>query len=325
MPCIQKNKLENGFISYRIQVKAKNDRTGKFEAKVMTWRKPPGINEKQCQRELQRIAYEFEDKFRKQLNGLLAIDNDITFMEFANKWLEQVKQTKSLNYYLKGRDALKKFEEFFGNKKLKDISPIDVQSFLDTMQSRQVEMKRAFLKKDLLQYVKSHYIDITNTLPKYEISRSVYHYATAGHGIRIANAHKICEALKIDFDEYFRIDIDKHHYAKETLQKFKRTLATILATAKRQRLVEHNFASRDYITPIQGYKKEVQILNDKEAIEFVKYLHEANLDPKWKASMLISIYMGTRRGETAGLEWKDIDFENKTMKIQRFVQDIVGF
>lgn len=32
--------------------------------------------------------------------------------------------------------------------------------------------------------------------------------------------------------------------------------------------------------------------------------------------------MGIRRGELAGLEWQDIDFENKTIKIQRSVQDI---
>lgn len=35
--------------------------------------------------------------------------------------------------------------------------------------------------------------------------------------------------------------------------------------------------------------------------------------------------MGLRRGELAGLEWQDIDYENKTMTIQRSVQDIVGF
>lgn len=35
--------------------------------------------------------------------------------------------------------------------------------------------------------------------------------------------------------------------------------------------------------------------------------------------------MGLRRGELAGLEWKDINFQNKTMTIQRSVQDIVGF
>ena len=35
-----------------------------------------------------------------------------------------------------------------------------------------------------------------------------------------------------------------------------------------------NFASIDYITPIQGYKKEIEILNDKEAIELERYLRD---------------------------------------------------
>lgn len=33
MACIQKRKLLDGTISYRVQVKAKNQRTGKFEVK----------------------------------------------------------------------------------------------------------------------------------------------------------------------------------------------------------------------------------------------------------------------------------------------------
>ena len=58
MACIKKNKLENGMVSYRIQVKAKNERTGKFQTKVITWRKPPELNEKSVQRELNKIAGE---------------------------------------------------------------------------------------------------------------------------------------------------------------------------------------------------------------------------------------------------------------------------
>lgn len=113
-------------------------------------------------------------------------------------------------------------------------------------------------------------------------------------------------------------------YAKETILKLKRTLATILADAKRQRLVEHNFASRDYIAPIQGHKKEVKILNDKESKQLAGYLDKLD-NPRWKIALLTVLFMGLRRGELAGLECKDIDYENKTMTIARSVQDIIGF
>ena len=54
------------------------------------------------------------------------------------------------------------------------------------------------------------------------------------------------------------------------------------------------------------------------------YLH-AEPNPRWKIALLTVLFMGLRRGELAGLEWKDIDYENKTMTIARSVQDIIGF
>ena len=324
MACIQKRKLLDGTISYRIQVKAKNQRTGKFEAKAITWKKPLELTETQAKKELQRIALELEERFNKQLNGLLAVDNDITFIDYAERWLEKIKNTRSLNYYVKGRDCLKKFYKYFGNIKLNQITPVMVQGFLDDMMMKRYEKKSARLTGDLNQYLKSHCIKQVDALKKIGISKSILASANAGYCIRIENAEKICNALGLNYNDYFTTEIQSYAYAKETIMKLKRTLATILADAKRQRLVEHNFASRDYIAPIQGYKKEVKILNDKEAKILANYLH-TEPNPRWKIALLTVLFMGLRRGELAGLEWKDIDYENKTMTIARSVQDIIGF
>ena len=131
MACVRKKKLNDGSISYRIQVKAKNLKTGQFVAKSMCWRKPNELTEIQAKKELQRVCLDFEDKFKMQLNGMLAVDNDITFIDYANKWLEKIKNTKSLNYYIKGRDNIRKFDAYFGNIKLNKITPVMVQGFLD--------------------------------------------------------------------------------------------------------------------------------------------------------------------------------------------------
>ena len=324
MACIQKKKLLDGTISYRVQVKAKNQRTGKFEAKAITWKKPLELTETQAKKELQRIALELEERFNKQLNGLLAVDNDITFIDYAERWLEKIKNTRSLNYYVKGRDCLKKFYNYFGNIKLNQITPVMVQGFLDDMMMKKYEKKSARLTGDLNQYLKSHCIKQVDALKKIGISKSILASANAGYCIRIENAERICNALGLKYEDYFTTEVQSHAYAKETIMKLKRTLATILADAKRQRLVEHNFASRDYIAPIQGYKKEVKILNDKEAKILANYLH-TEPNPRWKIALLTVLFMGLRRGELAGLEWKDIDYENKTMTIARSVQDIIGF
>ena len=199
-----------------------------------------------------------------------------------------------------------------------------VQGFLDDMMMKRYEKKSARLTGDLNQYLKSHCIKQVDTLKKIEISKSILASANAGYCIKVENAEKICNALGLKYDDYLTTEEQSHAYAKETIMKLKRTLATILADAKRQRLVEHNFASRDYIAPIQEYKKEVKILNDKEAKILANYLH-TEPNPRWKIALLTVLFMGLRRGELAGLEWKDIDYENKTMTIARSVQDIIGF
>lgn len=321
MPCIRKKVLDDGNVSYRIQAKAKNERTNKFEVKSMTWRKPPEISEKQVQRELNRIAFDFEDNFRKQMSGLLVQDNDILFMDYARKWTERIKMTESLNYYVRSLDSLKKFEEYFGQIKLKNITPTMVQGFIDKLSTTPSQRHSAKLKIDLEQYIKSHFMRQNDVCKMSGVSRSIIYSAKAGNNISIESAKMLCEALNVKFSDFFDTITDSHPYAKETISKHKRTLHTILANAKRERLVEHNFASKDYILPIRGEKKEVRILNDVEAKELAKALDEEQ-NPHWKYSLLISLFMGIRRGELAGLEWRDIDFENKTMTIARSVQDI---
>ena len=71
MGCIKKNVLQNGDISYRIQVKAKNLRTGKFEAKVMTWRKPAELTERQCEKELKRLELNLKISLESSLMATL--------------------------------------------------------------------------------------------------------------------------------------------------------------------------------------------------------------------------------------------------------------
>lgn len=68
----------------------------------------------------------------------------------------------------------------------------------------------------------------------------------------------------------------------------------------------------------------MRILNDKEAKIFTTALqNEPNI--KTKTALMIVLFMGIRRGELAGLEWKDIDFEKCTMKLSRSTYDVEGF
>ena len=101
MASIKKNKLTDGGTSYRIQVKYKDPGTGSFAAKVMTWRQPDELTEYQAQKELRRVAAEFEQRLQKQQNGLVPFSQsgEMKFADYANEWLERSKRDNSLVYY----------------------------------------------------------------------------------------------------------------------------------------------------------------------------------------------------------------------------------
>ena len=93
---------------------------------------------------------------------MLAVDNDITFIDYANKWLEKIKNTRSLNYYIKGRDNIRKFDAYFENIKLNQITTVIAQGFLDEMMIKKYEQRYIILKRDLTQYLKSHCIKLVD-------------------------------------------------------------------------------------------------------------------------------------------------------------------
>lgn len=318
MACIMKNKLDNGKISYTIQVKAKDPKTNKYKFRNMTWRKPPDMTEYEAKREVDKIAYEFENKFRKQILGQLSDDEGKTFEEYSAEWLIRIKKNKSIHYYQRAGAVIKVMNKYFGKLKLVDITPNIIQKFIDKLQEHEVVQEYAVLKKDkdIRTYLKINRIKPKDLKKITGVADHTYQASQRGEHIRVDNAKKLCKGLNLDFNEYYEIVKTTHLYARESVLKYKRCLSAILASAKRQRLVEHNFASSDYILPISGTKKEIEILNDEDVKKFKEEL-DKETNPRWKIAMYIILFMGLRRGELAGLEWKDIDFEKKTMSIER--------
>ena len=316
MASIIKNTLSDG-ISYRIIATYKNVRTDKFQSKSMTWKQPDEMPEVIAKKEVKRIAIEFEENLRKQQAGIKFRENSVTFKEFAEKWLDRIKTTCSHNYWKKAGASLKLIYCYFGeNAKLKEINPVMVQGFIDSLTNHKVERKSAKLIGDLKLLLTAKILTIKELEQMSGVKKSAYECAIRGSNIGYEKAEAICKALKVNFNDYFEPVIISHNYAKESISNHKRILATVLASAKRLRLVEHNYASNDYIEPIRGYKSEIQILNDKEAKELMKALeNEPNI--RWKTVLITVLLMGLRRGEICGLEWQDIDFENKTMSISR--------
>jgi len=106
------------------------------------------------------------------------------------------------------------------------------------------------------------------------------------------------------------------HLSPRTIHHYHACIRSILGSATKEGLTLRNVASSMYMNAPKVPKKEPDILDDKQAKEFVEALqHEEDI--KTRVALILLIYGGFRNGELCGLEWKDIDFEHKTVRVER--------
>ena len=69
-------------------------------------------------------------------------------------------------------------------------------------------------------------------------------------------------------------------------------------------------------------RKEADFLDDEQVKQVLELLDKEPI--KWKTAIYLLIFSGIRRGELLGLEWIDIDFENKVIHIKSTSQYVQG-
>ena len=315
MASIKRNDLKNG-ISYRIIVKVKSPRTNKLETRSTTWKVPSGLNKQEIKQKLQEVVNEFERQEKQKETRFQMNNRSVKFKDFIDEWVEHVSINKSKNYYVKALQETKLIKDYFGDIKLSEINPVMVQGYMDHISKHKVISHSSKMIKSLKELLLSRIMKVATLVEISGVHKCTYESAISGNPIRYENAIAMYNALGVPYSEYFEDIKTEKNYAKETIKKHRNCLSAILSSAKKQGLIEDNYASPEYLEPIRGYKEEMIILNEEEAKLLMKEL-DKEPDPRKKISLIIVLLMGIRRGELAGLEWKDIDFENKTMTIQR--------
>lgn len=107
-------------------------------------------------------------------------------------------------------------------------------------------------------------------------------------------------------------------YAPKSILHHHRLISTILQTGVYWGVLKENICKR--VKPPKLEYKEKKYLNEKEAKRFLELLGKEPI--MWKTLLLLALTSGCRRGELAGLCWKDIDFENAEINIIRTSQYI---
>lgn len=103
-------------------------------------------------------------------------------------------------------------------------------------------------------------------------------------------------------------------YSKRYVEKIFYTANSVFKYGIKKKLIKLNpldFVERNARPNEQ--EKEMLFWEPEEFNGFIKYVD----DPLWNTMFSTLFYMGIRKGEAFALQWKDIDFKAKTMKIYK--------
>ncbi len=317
MATFRKRQTKNGFV-YDIQVKVKDRSQNKTVTKTTIWRPEYPMTEKQAERECARAAEKFEEDIKRLYTGSLPDipDYNVTVAEMAEKWLERVKHDFSVGYYEIGLGATAWMNRYIGSYKIREVTPYIIQDFFDRLDNERYTTYCVTAKPAFKEVLENSGISYSQFRRQYKLNTCSLAHLIEGKSVTMKYASCMAKVLRVDINKIFKIEKTVRPYAAATIARVKRATRCIFAMAKRQRLVEDNFASADYVSYGRKPKRNIKYLDDQQAKELFGVIMEYD-DIRAKTAIMLALMTGLRRGELAGLEWKDIDFTLHTLSLNR--------
>lgn len=317
MPTIRKRITKKGIV-YDIQVKIKEFATQKYIYKTTTWRPAENMHPKQEAKACAKFAEQFEQTILKLYSAgkLQPIKHNIKVAEYAQLWLERIHKDYSLNYYEMSIKSVEWIYRYLGGYKVTDVTPHIIQSFYDELDKATYTTTTVHAKPTLREVMNKKNIKYKDFRYTYKLNSGSLANALKDKNISLEYAQKMAAILEVKVESIFFIESSTKLYSAHTIDKIKKATRCIFAMAKRQLLVEQNYASADYVSYGRRTKRIIRYLNDKQAKQFFEVLMHCK-DIRIKTAFIILLFTGIRRGELAGLEWKDVNFKDRTISICR--------
>lgn len=109
-----------------------------------------------------------------------------------------------------------------------------------------------------------------------------------------------------------------------TIKRILAVLRSALSDAVRTKRLSHNPAEHAHTGTVT--RKEITPWTVQQAVAFLDHINGA---PPWRTDPLAGVYeliigTGLRRGEALALQWQDIDFDTRTLRVRRTLSDVGG-
>ena len=128
------------------------------------------------------------------------------------------------------------------------------------------------------------------------------------------------EAVSNKEAELLELDCENKGFSKKSIQDVIICLKNILKVANFLEVAETKTISVIWGTDNSAVKKQFEAYNKEQIKNLVASLEET---PSFKnLGLLLTIYSGMRIGEVCALQWKDVDFEEKVVRVNKTIQRI---
>ncbi len=239
--------------SYQIRVSCGTDVSGKKIVESMTWKPDETMTPRQIEKELNKVAVQFEEKVKKGVTT--KTDKRIKVHTLCDIYLEMQKKTLSPTSYHNYENIINVYIiPLLGHLKLSEVTPLHLQKFVNILSEQKTKNGTSLSPVTIKKY--------------FTILQSLFHFA-----------------YKMGFLEY------------------------------------NPFLSKNITLP-KIPPANIAILEEKEIKNLLECLEEEPI--MWKVLIHLALCTGCRRGELAALQWKDIDWEKKQVKISKSMYYING-
>lgn len=322
-PTIKEIKTSKGK-GYEIQVKYLDSNTGKYKYRKTTYYPDASMTSKQAYNQ----AIIEAEKFQNEIIQFQAVSNNnldgrkITLAEYSKVWHEKIYKEKSHSFYYSSGLIINEMNEKIGHFKLRDLNIHIIQEYYNHIDAMTKTYTYVRPKEGFKEVLHKHNFKFRQT--KKEICLFTLLELYKGGNASVDWANRFCGVTGINFDDLFEIKTETKELAHSTKLSRKKVLRQILALAKRQGLVENNYATAEYIEYPKSKSNPIPTMNEVE----MKELYDAIMaypEIQPRAALLIFYYMGFRKEEVAGLEWDDVDFANNTISVNKAVIYTPGF
>lgn len=296
-----------GGVSYKITVSMGRDAQDKQIRHFKTWKPDRPMTAKQMEKEVQRVAQEFE---REITLGFQA-DNRQTFEQYSAYVYSIMEQRGDKPQTLSNvKQLLARANESIGHMKLKDIRPQHLNALYKKLSepganhwkvwaAPVVDFKELMGEQSLRGFAKVcgvHHQQIMRLLDGQHVSQ------------------KTAAAIEQNLGRkgLFKTIGDDKPLAPKTIRRCHSIISIVLGQAEKEMIIPYNPAKRATPPPSKPTRPS-DCLQPEQLQEF---LAAVELEPiELRTLLTLFIVTGCRRGEIFGLKWTNVDFSTGQIKI----------